>query len=228
MGKSTNPEVKFNGDYQSMEKEIKERTDNLLYWMSGSIRYYAKSLKLLAENCEDKELFHSYVSKRMFDDIKTLAAIANVSIVNDDENENQDEDENAPAKRKKEEELDIENLANFYQTYIAQILVANEKVFTRIYNIIAVVKAIEGTGDRFGKEVKEIILHQTCTAQSFPLEKQASYLLCLVMAVKTLGFDDMGKYSDEIKELVAKYSATVCGIISKEYDNSKKYSSIWS
>lgn len=48
-------------------------------------------------------------------------------------------------------------------------------------------------------------------------------MLCLVMAVKSFKFEDMGKHGKYIEEIIDRLSAIVCAIVSMEYDNRKRY-----
>lgn len=203
-----------------LETAIKQSADDLLKWLAGSTKYFVKSMKVLAENSNDQALFRSYVTMRLFNHVQQLAEIADIHAKKVEQTD-EENTENYCNVRKKP--LDANNVERFYNRYITSILAENKDVYNEICNILTVMRNIDGSGDHFGLEVKNFLNYHLTMLDGMSLGQQGAYMLCLVMAVKSFKFEDMGKHGKYIEEIIDRLSAIVCAIVSMEYDNRKRY-----
>lgn len=210
----------YENEYQTLESAVRQNADELLKWLAGTTRFFVKSMKTLSEESKNKELFRGYVTHRLFNHIQQLAEIADIHAIRE---ETDGKEEGTSERVLHEPEVDIENLAGFYNRYIVAILAENKDTLDILRNTISVMKGIEGSGDSFGKDVKDFIHGYLCEIQDKTLEQQAAALLCLVMVAYEFKYEDMGKHGSYIEDLIDNLSAIVCGVVTRDYNPNMKY-----
>ncbi|MCQ2221021.1 MAG: hypothetical protein MJZ12_06480 [Prevotella sp.] len=200
------------------ENEIRKNVEDLVRWLDGSLKYFVRSIKGLSELHEDKEIFRSYVTKRLLDNLGQLSEIADIYDTDDETPEDENEEKNFHLN---EQEIDYKDLGRFYASEIVSILATNTDELDLMRFRISMLHFIAGSPDNFGNAVLDYVAHRVLMLQTKDMSQKIATLLCLVKVLRDREYEAYGEYADTIKEIVDDMTLTICMSITKDYESSK-------
>lgn len=208
------------------EKEVKKNVDELMVWLGGTVNYFIRSIKGLAELSGDKERLRSYVTARLFSNISRLSEVADIYF-SEAENEQEEifcKDELLHRIKHSftdEEPIDYDELSLFYKNTISGILAENYDVLSTLRMHISALKFISKSCNDYGANLLQFVCNHIMRTENMTLGQRIGYLLCLVMSVKEVESPLMGTYADSIDSIIDKASVAVCMSVTADFINSK-------
>ena len=208
--------------------EIRKNVNDLVRWLDGSMKFFVRSIKGLAELSQNREMFRSYVTNQVMKNLDRLSEIADIYDVEDEQKPEKEHlaDDTLPPEVKKfflnAEKIDYNDLIRFYNSEIVAILATNVDTLDSMRLRAATLHFVSKSGNEFGRGMIDYICNRILMAQTQHLSTKIAMLLCLMTTVRDYDMKEYGDYADIIKDITDDMTFAVCMAVTKDYENTQK------